>query len=557
MTKHKKAALYIRVSTLYQADKDSLPLQRSDLIKYCDFLNIDDYVVFEDAGYSGKNTSRPKYQEMMQRIRSGEFTHLMVWKIDRISRNLLDFANMYEELKKYCVSFISRNEQFDTSSAMGEAMLKIILVFAELERNMTSERVSAVMLDRAKKGLWNGANVPLGYRWNEEKKYPVVDPEESKTIKYIFDSYEEYKSSIYVSRMLIKKGITTKRGGKWTSKTLSDIIRNPFYKGTLRYNYRKSARGKKKDEKEWIVLDNNHEAIISAEQWNRCNAIMSANSENYKANIPGARVTKHINIFSGLIVCGQCGKKFTAASRDLRKNGWYVSRYGCPTRGRYMECDERTTSDMKIAPFVFNYIRNIIRIANGSKFYSVELLEKELLSGSTFNDVSGMDPEGLQRFLVLLHNPASDVYHTAFVKQKATPAFDIKKLTTEKNRAEKALERLEDLYIFGDISKKNYLVKKTSIEKKLKELDANFEAVASTNDETTINDLLLLENTTSFFLQQNISGDQEIDYENLSILCGQKLLKDFLNQVIEYITIRDGKIIEIAFKNGMVHKFWY
>ena len=133
----KKCALYIRVSTHYQIDKDSLPLQREDLINYSKYaLGIDNYEVFEDAGYSAKNTDRPDYQRMMARIRTGEFSHLVVWKIDRISRNLLDFAAMYEEIKKLGVVFVSKNEQFDTSSAMGEAMLKIILVFAELERNM-------------------------------------------------------------------------------------------------------------------------------------------------------------------------------------------------------------------------------------------------------------------------------------------------------------------------------------------------------------------------------------------------------------------------------------
>ena len=91
-------------------------------------------MIFEDAGYSAKNTDRPDYQQMMARMRTGEFSHLLVWKIDRISRNLLDFSVMYAELKELGVVFVSKNEQFDTSSAMGEAMLKIILIFAELER---------------------------------------------------------------------------------------------------------------------------------------------------------------------------------------------------------------------------------------------------------------------------------------------------------------------------------------------------------------------------------------------------------------------------------------
>ena len=118
--KRLKVAIYIRVSTHWQVDKDSLQVQRRELIAYAQMLlGIQEYEVFEDAGYSAKNTDRPKYQEMMARLRTGEFTHLLVWKIDRISRNLLDFASMYEELKRLGVDFISKNEKFDTGSAIG------------------------------------------------------------------------------------------------------------------------------------------------------------------------------------------------------------------------------------------------------------------------------------------------------------------------------------------------------------------------------------------------------------------------------------------------------
>lgn len=122
----KKAAIYIRVSTHWQVDKDSLKVQRRELIAYVTLvLGITDYVVFEDPGYSAKNTDRPEYQAMMDRIRTGEFTHLVVWKIDRISRNLIDFASMHDELQSLGVTFVSKNEQFDTSSAIGEAMMRI------------------------------------------------------------------------------------------------------------------------------------------------------------------------------------------------------------------------------------------------------------------------------------------------------------------------------------------------------------------------------------------------------------------------------------------------
>lgn len=180
----KKAALYVRVSTRYQAaDGDSLPMQKEELPKYVKYaLGIENYEIFEDAGFSAKNTDRPAFQAMMARIRKGEFTHLVVWKLDRISRNLLDFASMYAELKKLGVTFISKNEQFDTSSAIGEAMLKIILVFAELERNMTSERVTSIMVNRAQNGLWNGGKIPFGYTYSKETGQFSLNPQEVEVI---------------------------------------------------------------------------------------------------------------------------------------------------------------------------------------------------------------------------------------------------------------------------------------------------------------------------------------------------------------------------------------
>ena len=175
-----KVAIYIRVSTIYQVDKDSIPMQKRDLIAYSQLmLGTDNYEIFEDAGYSGKNTDRPAFQNMITRIRKGEFSHVLVWKIDRISRNLLDFAEMYQELKDLGVTFVSKNEQFDTSTAMGEAMLKIILVFAELERNMTAERVTATMISRANSGLWNGGRVPYGYDYDPNTKTFSVQNDEA------------------------------------------------------------------------------------------------------------------------------------------------------------------------------------------------------------------------------------------------------------------------------------------------------------------------------------------------------------------------------------------
>ena len=110
-------ALYVRVSTGYQIDKDSLPHQKKELKGYCEHvLHIDksSLEIFEDAGKSAKNTKRPAFERMMKKVRSGQISHVMVYKIDRISRNLVDFSLMYEDFKRERVTFISLNEQFDT-----------------------------------------------------------------------------------------------------------------------------------------------------------------------------------------------------------------------------------------------------------------------------------------------------------------------------------------------------------------------------------------------------------------------------------------------------------
>jgi len=275
----KKAAIYIRVSTHWQVDKDSLKVQRRELIAYVTLvLGITDYVVFEDPGYSAKNTDRPEYQAMMDRVRTGEFTHLVVWKIDRISRNLIDFAAMHDELQSLGVTFVSKNEQFDTSSAIGEAMMRIILIFAELERKTTAERVTAVMLSRASDGQWNGGRVPFGYSWSKEAKTFSIVPEEAKAIRRMAELYEQYQSLLYVAKYLNDAGIVTKTGGQWTPTTVRTILTNPWYIGQYVYNVHSDGKGiEKRDSDEWITVENHHEPILNEDVFYRMKFLLTRN----------------------------------------------------------------------------------------------------------------------------------------------------------------------------------------------------------------------------------------------------------------------------------------
>lgn len=560
-----KAALYVRVSTLYQIDKDSLPFQKQELENYCKYaLNIEDVEIFEDAGYSGKNTDRPAYQRMMAKIRRGEFTHVCVWKIDRISRNLLDFAGMYEELKKHRVTFVSKNEQFDTSSAMGEAMLKIILIFAELERKLTSERVTGIMLDRATKGLWNGARMPLGYRWSEENKYPVIDDAEKATIHFIYDKYEEVKSCLQISRMLNNNQIKTKRGGEWTSKTVCDIIRNPFYKGTYRYNYRESARGALKDESEWIVVPNNHPGIISEEQWERCNKIMDINKAS--KNTANFYPKKHTHIFAGVLKCANCGRGFSSNKDKPRLSGWRPSSYRCDRGMKMRDCAAPGTSDVVLGPFVFNYIANFVRLQRKGGPYTAESIEKALLSGKCFSNVAGIDSKGIQdtlRALSYTDTESPDFVPDLSVQDTTdgdSARFDIEILRQEEEKLKSGLQRLLDLYLFDSaaMSQQVYMTKKDELEKNLKNVQA---AIEKSMDDSGIRpdaiNISFMKKASAFIVNQRILSKKEIDYEELACKCDADILKDLIRATIERIDIRDGRAEAITFKSGLVHRFIY
>lgn len=565
-----RVAIYIRVSTLHQIDKDSLPMQREDLTNYCKYIfNTEDYEVFEDAGYSGKNTGRPAFQEMMIKIRKKQFTHILVWKIDRISRNLLDFSNMYEELKKYDVTFVSKSEQFDTSSAMGEAMLKIILVFAELERKLTSERVSATMISRATKGLWNGANVPLGYKWDPESKFPVPDDEEKEVVRLIYAKYIKHKSCGKVEMYLNHNNIPTKRGGFWTSKTVNDVLRNPFYKGTYRYNYRGSARGKIKKESEWIIIDDNHEAVIDKETWQIVNDILDQNANLYSSGKFQREIYTHF--FSKKLICDKCGNGFIAGKDRPRNNGYRPSTYRCAGRYRKHICDAKMATDVVIGPFIVAFIRNII--SAGSKCVdTLSELQDVLLEGKQFEYIDSINKEDLELLYVALYKADTnnknisvkkiqedvisekDVYQEReFIKSK------LEKFNKEKNKYINALKRLEELYFFSveGVSKSDYVIKKKSYENKLKNIEENIKQFYKINDAAkNIKDVSFIMSYEQF-LFNNALNNGVFDYMHLVTNMNNKVLKDLIDTIIKNIHINNNKVTKINFNNGLMVRFSY
>ncbi|NOW07812.1 recombinase family protein [Clostridium beijerinckii] len=556
----KKSALYIRVSTTYQIDKDSLPLQREDLINYSKYvLGIDDYEIFEDAGFSGKNTDRPAFQNMMNRIKSHEFSHLIVWKIDRISRNLLDFCTMYDELKEYNCTFISKNEKFDTSSAMGESMLKIILVFAELERKLTSERVSAVMLSRAEKGLWNGASVPLGYKHTKGMKFPVIDDTEANVIKYIYELYIKNGSTPKVAYQLNQEKVKTKRGGTWTPKTVGDILRNPFYIGTYRYNVRNSGSKRRwKEKSEWVVVENNHSGIISPELFEKANEMLS---DNYKGKRQYQRENTNTHIFSQVLVCGKCGSTLIAGLDSARKDGYRPSRYTCySSRHDNINNCNNFISDITLLPFILNYIANFINLQNRiTQRHSLRDIERILLRGKYFADVECIDRKGLEDTYIAFSIGFTDSsYSNGQGNAENNTNSELENLKKEKIKFEKALSRLEDLYLFDEqgISKKDYLFKKRDITQHIQKINEDISDINKKNSRVTT-DISFLNKAGNFLIHNELTNKKNIDYRELLQAVDISLIKDFVNTVITQIEIIDKKVYSITFNNGITHKFLY
>lgn len=560
--KPQRAAIYLRVSTSYQADRDSLPMQRKDLVGYCEYaLNISDYTVFEDAGYSGKNTDRPAFQKMMMQIRNGMYSHLLVWKIDRISRNLLDFAQMYEELKTLGVTFISRNEQFDTSTAMGEAMLKMVLIFAELERKTTAERVTATMISRANDGTWNGGRVPFGYDYNKETQTFSINGDESYIVLQMYDLYEKTDSLVRTARELNKLGYVSRQHNPFSPVSIWIILRNPWYVGTYRYNYYKiPGRRAVKEESEWVVIENHHSPLVSKERFDHVQKMLDSNAR-YR-NTPGrSSKQKNVNIFSGLIWCSCCGAAFTASPGKLHASGYRPTKYGCPNVRKTKTCNAKYTSDPVIGEFLLNFILNVINAQKGfEKINSPADLESRLLRGDAFRDVAKIDSASVAALYEMLSSfsPADSVLlKKPTIKKDLDP--ELRKLRADKRKTERALTRLDHIYLYSNkqMSDKEYLVKKNDLMTDLKELDKSIGLLTSESWAQSLSDDDFLEQASSFIISQRLQEREYIYFQGLAESTDPAVLRAFFVSIIDSVRMRNGVVETLTFKNGISHTFTY
>ncbi|WML36956.1 recombinase family protein [Clostridium sp. OS1-26] len=192
--------------------------------------------VYKDKGFSGKNLDRDDFKRMMKDIKAGKISTVIVYKMDRISRSVVDFVNTYDVFKAKDVKFISCTEKFDTTTDAGEAMLKIVMVFAELERKTIQQRVVDAYTNRSRKGFYMGGRVPYGFKRvpftidGKKSSQYAPEPEEVRQLKILFDLYSRPGTSIgEVVKYLRENNIKKARGIEWSTPRITEILRNPIY----------------------------------------------------------------------------------------------------------------------------------------------------------------------------------------------------------------------------------------------------------------------------------------------------------------------------------------
>lgn len=322
-----RVAIYCRVSTDRQAlTKDgSIDTQRERLLKNIEVENLEkeeghEWVLageYTDAGQSGKSLDRPELERLRADIESGLIDVVLVTKLDRITRSVLDFYELKQAFEQHNVAFRSLDEKFDTTSAMGEALLSIIIVFAQLERRITAERTREHMAARAVKGLFGGGR-PWGYKLNPEHKGELlIDEVEAETIRGIFRQYLEEKSLHSLQRWMVTYDVRRpeyesrrNRKGGGTVPTvggLKGLLSNPIYIGKLRF------KGE--------IFEGVHEAIFKTDEdldlWNKVQeklAKRSPKSEDQAPRLPLKEDPHHVYSLKGMLFCGQCGSALTPSS---------------------------------------------------------------------------------------------------------------------------------------------------------------------------------------------------------------------------------------------------
>lgn len=359
-------AIYVRQS---KDKKDSLSIEGQIELckKQCSYPET--ALIYKDRGFSGKNTARPGFQKMQEDVKNGKVSRIIVYRLDRLSRSILDFGQFWDVLEQHKVDFLSVNESFDTSTPMGRAMIYIIMIFAQLERETIAERVTDNYYTRVQKGSWPGGTTPYGMKNikiidAEGRSVPSLEyTEEFLIVEEIFNRYATEEVSLgEIARDLTKRQIPCrKRKAGWDNVALARILHSPAYVKADEevYLYYKSRNigkianaleefdgsssaqvvGKRAGNvrkytsmEDQMLSLTNFEGRIPSEIWLRCQYKLDRNRQI--GNSGKGKSTW----LSGLLKCGRCGYSLT-----VRK--WNDKKYlYCSGRANLHICDKASFS---------------------------------------------------------------------------------------------------------------------------------------------------------------------------------------------------------------------
>jgi site-specific DNA recombinase len=314
-------ALYCRVSTDEQAREGvSLDEQQERLKSYCRAMGWNEEpLIFVDDGYSAKDIDRPQLNRLLNQVKKGTISKILVTKLDRLSRRLLDLLKLIDTFQEHNVSFISISESFDTNTPSGRLTLQVLGAVAEFERERIRERVFENMLHAANQGKWLTQN-PYGYRL-ENKELVIYEPE-AQIVRKVYDWYLNKGLGYYaIAKKLNEEGIPSRQKKEWSIRAIKLMLTNPVYKGTLVWNRIDSSKSKrvKKDDADWVILEDAYPAIIDKATWEQVQKRV-----NKKQMAPRAQTSPHL--LGGLLKCGRCGSGMSIGWSGSSKNRYRVYR---------------------------------------------------------------------------------------------------------------------------------------------------------------------------------------------------------------------------------------
>jgi len=393
-------AIYARQS---RDKKDSISIESQ--FEFC-MREIPEGVEFrkyKDKGYSGENINRPGFQRLLKDIEKGIIEKVVVYRLDRMSRSLLDFARLIEFFKKYNTEFISTTEKFDTSTPIGKAMLSIVMVFAELERETIQQRIIDNYYERGKKGMFLGGNVPFGFELTptriEGKKTNMLTPTDS--INYVINLFNKYANTNTSLKALAfelnENNVKTRFNNYWDSAKISRLLKNPVYvKADIDvYNYFKNigciihndvsdyigenglyvygnkvpSSAKFQNLEGYHVVLAPHKGVVDSATWLKCQYKLSKNKQ-----IKNSGKSKY-SWLSGLVKCKKCGYSMNVNKATLsKKNNTEAIYFRCSGRANKKICDSLSVRvdviEELIKNDIFEYINNL------SNTLKVDVVEK-------------------------------------------------------------------------------------------------------------------------------------------------------------------------------------